>query len=477
MPLSLMDTNAFIDEVAQRLIDYIALKDKDGKVKPSLPMKSLRRTLDVSLPLEGNGMNSVLDDLDTYIHQSVKTHKPEFMNPLWGGLSLPALAGEIIAAATNNSMYTFELSPMGTLIEQALIERMCEMVGFPDGFGTMTTGGSNGNMLGMLCAREHAIPGSTKRGFDGSKMVAFVSEESHYSVLMSANVIGIGHQNVVKVRCDEDGRMVPESLIEEIRFARQEGFQPFCVIATSGTTVRGAFDPIEPLAEIAHQEGLWLHVDAAWGGTCMFSATHRHLMDGVEKADSICWDAHKMMGIPLICSTFLVKRPAVLRSLCDHVSVAHYLFHQDAESDDLGRYSLQCGRRNDALKLWIEWRVRGDSGWAKLVEMHMDNAAYLEAGVESNPHLEMMSSRMWTNVCFRYTNENAPLEPNALNIELRKRLLDEGRFMISRSNIGEDVILRPVLSNENVTHDSIDELLARIVHHGEEIVRGIPPTN
>ena len=477
MPLSLMDTNAFIDEVAQRLIDYIALKDKDGKVKPSLPMKSLRRTLDVSLPLEGNGMNSVLDDLDTYIHQSVKTHKPEFMNPLWGGLSLPALAGEIIAAATNNSMYTFELSPMGTLIEQALIERMCEMVGFPDGFGTMTTGGSNGNMLGMLCAREHAIPGSTKRGFDGSKMVAFVSEESHYSVLMSANVIGIGHQNVIKVRCDEDGRMIPESLIEEIRFARQEGFQPFCVIATSGTTVRGAFDPIEPLAEIAHQEGLWLHVDAAWGGTCMFSATHRQLMDGVEKADSICWDAHKMMGIPLICSTFLVKRPEVLRSLCDHVSVAHYLFHQDAESDDLGRYSLQCGRRNDALKLWIEWRVRGDSGWAKLVEMHMDNAAYLEAGVESNPHLEMMSSRMWTNVCFRYTNENAPLDPNALNIELRKRLLDEGRFMISRSNIGEDVILRPVLSNENVTHDSIDELLARIVHHGEEIVRGIPPTN
>ena len=300
-----MDTEAFINEVTQRLINYIALKDEDGKVKPSLPMKSLRRTLDVTLPLEGHGMNRVLDDLDTYIQQSVKTHKPEFMNPLWGGLSLPALAGEMIASATNNSMYTFELSPMGTLIEQALIERMCEMVGFSDGFGTMTTGGSNGNMLGMLCAREQAIPGSTKLGFDGTKMVAFVSEESHYSVLMSANVIGIGHQNVIKVRCDDDGRMVPESLIEEIRFARNEGFQPFCVIATAGTTVRGAFDPIESLAEIAHQEGLWLHVDAAWGGTCMFSAAHRQLMDGVEKADSVCWDAHKMMGIPLICSTFL----------------------------------------------------------------------------------------------------------------------------------------------------------------------------
>jgi len=107
----------------------------------------------------------------------------------------------------------------------------------------------------------------------------------------------------------------------------------------------------------------------------------------------------------------------------------------------------------------------------------MDNAAYLEAGVEAHPNLEMMSSRMWTNVCFRYKHQDSPLDSNQLNIELRKRLLDEGRFMISRSNIGEDVILRPVLSNENVTRESIDKLLARILHHGEEIIRGIPATN
>ena len=124
-------------------------------------------------------------------------------------------------------MYTFELSPIATLIEQTVLKRMCEIVGFPDGFGTLTTGGSNGNMIGMLCAREHSIPGSTKTGFDGSKMVAFVSAESHYSVLMAANVIGIGHQNVIKVRCDENGCMRPESLREEIDFAIKEGLTPF----------------------------------------------------------------------------------------------------------------------------------------------------------------------------------------------------------------------------------------------------------
>ena len=472
-----MDTEAFINEISHRLIEYINSKDQTERVNPSLSPNSLKRTLDVSVPIEGLGVQSALDDLDSFIKNSVKTHRAEFMNPLWGGLSLPALAGEIIAAATNNSMYTFELSPIATLIEQTVLKRMCEIVGFPDGFGTMTTGGSNGNMIGMLCAREYAIPGSTKTGFDGSNMVVFVSAESHYSVLMAANVIGIGHQNVIKVRCDDDGRMIPSSLREEVAFATKEGLRPFCVVATSGTTVRGAFDPLSEIADIAHENNLWFHVDAAWGGTCMFSPTHRILMDGIEKADSLCWDAHKMMGLPLICSTFLIKRPEILRTLCGHAEVAHYLFHDEAEDDDLGRYSLQCGRRNDALKLWLEWRVRGDAGWSSMVDQYMDYASHLEELIVKHPSLELMSSRMWTNVCFRYSPKGTDIKLNELNVELRNRLIREGLFMVSRSNIGDDVILRPVISNQNVTLKSLDGFVDSVLRHGEEIVRGLPPTS
>lgn len=467
------DTATFIDEVTRRIVAHINAKDQPGRVNPSSSLDSMRRTLDLSLPLQGYGTDGVLDDLDTYIANSVKTNRSEFMNPLWGGLSLPALAGEMIAAATNNSMYTYELSPMGTLIEQTLIKRMNEMVGFSDGFGTFTTGGSNGNMLGMLCAREQMIPGSTKTGFDGRTMAVFVSAEAHYSVLMSSNVIGIGHQNIIKVACDDDGRMRAESLREEIDFARREGMQPFCVVATAGTTVRGAFDPIDELADVAHEEGMWLHVDAAWGGTCLFSSTHAALMNGVQKADSICWDAHKMMGVPLMCSVFLIKDANILRRLCDHTNVAHYLFHSEAAQDDLGRYSLQCARRNDALKLWIEWRVRGDEGWGAMVDQHMADADYLETAVNAHPSLEMMSTRSWTNVCFRY-NTGVEADVNALNAELRQRLLQEGSFMVSRSNIGEDVVLRMVLVNQEVTRDSLDRFLERVVHHGDEILRGIP---
>ena len=156
------------------------------------------------------------------------------------------------------------------------------------------------------------------------------------------------------------------------------------MIATSGTTVRGSFDPLDKLSEICHQREIWLHVDAAWGGSCLFSTEHASLMAGVEWADSVCWDAHKLMGVPLICSTFLIKEPKHLRKVCSHGGAAHYLFHEETESDDLGRLSLQCGRRNDALKLWLAWREKGDAGWARMVEKYSSLAQYLENKV--NPH-------------------------------------------------------------------------------------------
>ena len=426
----------------------------------------------MSLPLEGLGLDNTLDDIDRFLKHSVKTNQPGFMNPLWGGFNIAAFAGEVIATLSNNSMYTYELSPMASLIEQALIKRMCEMVGFSDGNGTLTTGGSNGNMIGMMCARYMIDPLGQQRGFDSKNLVCFVSEESHYSVLMAANVLGIGFDNVVKVSCDLDGRMRIDKLEEEVQRSRINGQTPFCVIATSGTTVRGAFDPLKEIAELCSNQKLWLHVDAAWGGSCLFSNKLRKLMDGVELADSVCWDAHKMMGLPLVCSAFLIKQPEILRKICSHGNFAHYLFLGDAEDVDLGRISLQCGRRNDALKLFLAWREKGDAGWARLVENYVELADYFQSKIENHSSLEMMSSRVWSNVCIRYTANG--IEHNVLNKELRDRLVKSGKFMISQSKIRENIILRPVIANSSVGKKTIDELIDEITRIGDDIVRGIP---
>jgi glutamate/tyrosine decarboxylase-like PLP-dependent enzyme len=469
-----MELESFIGAIADRIIEYLSASDEPGKVSNPVPHASLAKTSDLKLPLEGNGIDAVLDDIDAYLLSCVKTNRPEFMNPLWGGINTAALAGEIISTLTNTSMYTYELAPLATLIEQTLVQRMGELVGFLDGAGTLTTGGSNGNMLGMLCARQVMVPTSTQTGIDGRSLVAYVSSEAHYSVLMAANVIGIGHQNVIKVACDSNGCMQPEALQDEINRTRREGRTPFCVISTAGTTVRGAFDPIRQIGDVAHSEGIWHHVDAAWGGCSQFSAQHSSLMDGVEFADSVCWDAHKMMGIPLICSAFLVKDSEVLARVCAHGNVAHYLFHEESRNIDAGRYSLQCGRRNDALKLWLAWRECGDAGWAAQVERYMELASHLESLVLAHPHLEMMSTRMWTNVCFRLNPDGFEGDLNDLNSEVRKRVMHNGNFMISRSNIGDDVIFRAVIANPKISSNSLERLVEEISLLNEEVVRGLP---
>ncbi|MCS5533797.1 MAG: PLP-dependent decarboxylase [Candidatus Poseidoniaceae archaeon] len=469
-----MEVEDFIDALSSRVVKYLEDANSPGKVVEFLPPKSLAKTSDINLPLEGRGINSVLDDIDNYLRSSVKTNRAEFMNPLWGGVSLAGLAGELIANLSNTSMYTYELAPLATLIEQTIISRVGELIGFPQCGGSLTTGGSNGNMLGMLCARQAMLPTSTQSGFDGREMVVFVSEEAHYSVLMAANVLGIGHRNVIKIRCDSDGKMKPSSLEDEIEFAKKEGRVPFCVVATAGTTVRGSFDPIKEIADIAHREGLWYHIDAAWGGSCLFSNELNSLMSGCDLADSVCWDAHKMLGMPLICSLFVVKDKSVLGRVCAHGDSAHYLFHTDTEDVDLGRYSLQCGRRNDALKLWLAWREKGDAGWARMVEKYASLAQYLENKVNQETCLTMMSSRQWTNVCFRFDPQQDDVDLNALNGEIRERIMQDGKFMFSKANIGDDVILRLVISNPKVSERTLDALVTEIITVGYDVVNNIP---
>ncbi len=469
-----MEADAFLDEVLSRVNAFLQQSQHVDHIRSTETHQSLNRTSDLKLPLEGRGIDSALDDIEMVLRNSVHTTAPGFMNPLWGGLSVASIAGELVTAATNTAMYTYEIAPIATLIETTILKRMAELADFGTSQGTLTTGGSNGNLLGLLCARQSKNHLSSRSGFDGQKMVAFVSEESHYSFSIASNVIGIGHANLVKVRCNEQGQMRPDSLQEEIERALNNGQTPFAVLATSGTTVRGSFDPLRDIASVAHQYDLWMHVDAAWGGSCLFSPQHRSLMDGIELADSFCWDAHKMMGIPLICSAFIVKNAEVLRSVCSTGKEAHYLYHDTGENVDLGRYSLQCGRRNDALKLWLAWREIGDAGWASMLERFMGLADYLQNRVNEHDALEMVSDRMWTNVCFRYVGTAPEENLNQINAELRERLIRDGRFMVSRSTVNEQIILRSVIANRNISEESLDAFLDCVVSLGKDIERGLP---
>ncbi|MBL72274.1 MAG: glutamate decarboxylase [Euryarchaeota archaeon] len=462
----------FLESVLAEVLAHLE-PPKDGRIRHEWSPSSLRKTTDLDLPLVGAGLDRVLDDIRTYLSQAVRTDQPGFMNPLWGGLTPEGLAGELVTAATNTSMYTYEIAPLASLIETAVLDRMRQHLRMPTGAGTLTTGGSNGNLMGVLCARQAALPASGHDGFDGRSWCMFVSKEAHYSVAMAANVLGLGRANLIKVDTDGHGRMDPSALDHAIRREANLGRRPLCVVATSGTTVRGAFDSIDGIADVCETHGVWLHVDAAWGGSCLFSTTHRHLMDGVERADSVCWDAHKMMGLPLVCSAFIVKRADVLRAACAHGNEAHYLFHDDAEDQDLGRLSLQCGRRNDALKLFLAWRSRGDAGWGALVDQYMDLAGHLAERVRNEPDLELVGEPTWTNVCFRHVPGGLPHLGEAIdahNAALRAALLEEGKFMVSRADLDQRVVLRSVIANPAVEASTLDDL----VDHVLRLARTLP---
>src|SRR5690606_7150456 len=241
---------------------------------------------------------------------SVRTGHPHFHNQLYGGFNFWAFLGEVITALTSTSMATFEVAPMATLIEQTLVDKMSQLAGFrahgESGEGIMLTGGSNANFVAMLAARNSLFPHSKEQG-NPSGLVAFCSSEAHYSFSKAANMLGLGTRQLWPVTADRHGKMIPSQLERMINLAKEQGLKPVFVAATAATTVKGAFDALSGLAKSCRNHSVWFDVDGAWGGSALLTPTVARLMRGCHEADSLTWDAHKLMHIPVIASFILFK--------------------------------------------------------------------------------------------------------------------------------------------------------------------------
>ena len=434
------------------------------KIRSQNSFEELKENLGNITPEYPNQNEIILEAIKKYIQTSVKTKDERYMQSLWGGNHITAILGEVLVASTNTSMYTFDTAPSATVIEKSIISKLLQLIGWQEGDGVFTSGGSNGNLLGLLCARNYSYPEYSKIGNRNRRFQIFISKESHYSVENAARIIGIGTENIIEINCNHDGEMDPEDLEKKIQESIQSSFTPFCVVATAGTTVRGCFDPIDKIANICKKFDIWLHLDAAWGGAVLFSEKHRMLLEGIERTNSICFDPHKLMGVPLICSTFLVNNPQQLREISSCVKDPSYLFHGEDTKFDLGKISLACGRRADAIKLWLTWLSIGTKGWGERVDYCIELAKYLENLVVKHPQLELMSSRKFTNVCFRWRPKHMSNkeEINNLNFKLRQKLVAKGNFMISSAQLGDTQILRPVIAHTTIQKSTLNELIIEI---------------
>lgn len=475
----------FLEEISKIATKYVAEQtDSRSKVVDFHLPHQLMAAIGNSFELDENprDLEQLLSDCRETLKYSVRTGHPHYVSRLSTGLDIVGLAGEWITAAANSNMGTYDVAPVFTLMEKMVLQRMLDMVYFTEGEGIFAPGGSISNLYAILCARHNACPEIKTKGMQhGEQFVIFTSKRCHYSIKKAAIILGIGLQNVVEIETDNRGRMLTDALEAAIVETLNDGKRPLMVNATSGTTVLGAYDVINDVADICENHGVWLHVDAAYGGGVLFSKNHRHLMDGIERADSLTWNPHKMMCAPLQCSAILLRKKGILEEV--NQIGAEYIFQKDKVYDtsfDTGDKAIQCGRRNDVFKLWLMWRSKGDSGFGEQIDKNFRVARYLLEKLKQRPDFQLVQEEFdGPNVCFWYFPEQLkrlkdPVERNRklhlLAPKLMGQLIENGTVIIQFQTLGDlPNFFRIVITNPLIAEEDINFIVDEIDRAGREI--------
>lgn len=443
--------------------------------------RDLAKILDLHAPERAGGSEAFIENVQSLFKFSVNTWHQGFLQKLYGSTDAPGVAAELVLAALNQNVHVYEAAPVLTIVEKHVTRELALLFGFvgADAGGISTQGGSASNTTSIVIARNTLFP-ETKLGGNsagGARLVLFTSEHGHYSLEKAAQMLGLGSSAVVSVAVQRDGAMDPDALDQAVKKAKSDGHRPFYVNATAGTTVLGSYDPIEPIAEVCKAHGLWLHIDASWGGAAIFSPSHKHKLAGSHLAQSIAINPHKMMGVPLTCSFLLSSDLRTFHSA--NTLPANYLFHgptpeSPADMYDLADLTLQCGRRGDSLKLYLSWVYHGTEGYQKQIDNAFDTAAYLAELVDNHKDLVLISSKppLCTQVCFFYAKDGRLAGDGAINSRVTqkivKSLLPRG-FLIDYASVDDrGQFMRPVI-HRKTTKETVELLVQAATDSGSAV--------
>lgn len=430
------------------------------------------------LPLNGSGAEPALEGLaKAFTAGAADPADPTCVAHLHTPPLALAVAADLVAGVLNSSLDSWDQAPSGSHVEAQVIEALCGLAGYDPAVasGAVTSGGTESNLTGLLLAREHALANAlgahpVATGIPAEmhgRLRILCSETTHFSVARAAGVLGLGEDSVVGVPLDRDHRMNPQALRSLLVDLRARGDLPVAVVATAGTTDLGVIDPLAELAEVATEHDTWLHVDAAYGGGALFSEQLAPLLAGIEHADSVAIDLHKLGWQPVAAGVLLAQRASAFDPMERRVA---YLNTSDDEvagfASRLGR-SLRTTRRPDALKIAVTFRALGRRGLGELVDTCHARANHAAASVRENPRLELYRDPVLTTVIFRYRPDSAG-DPDAINAELRRALLRNGRAVVGRTELDGAVWLKLTLLNPNTTEPEVDAVLAEVIAAAEE---------
>lgn len=468
-----------IDALADQLARWHA---GDGPALPWRDPAEARRSWAATLPggpgaagavgpaaavAPGLGAGALVEDLLGAARASTALAHPHVMGHQVPPPLPAAVLAEAVAALLNNGIGVAEMGPAGVPIELAVIDWMCRRLGLPAGAGgVMTSGGSLGNLTALLAMRQARAGYDTWRegAHAGPPLAVVVSADAHYSIARAVRIMGWGDGGAIAAPVDAHHRMTAAAVRGALEGAGAR--RVIGVVAVAGSTATGAFDPLDELAELAAERGLWLHVDAAHGGGASLSAALRGKLRGIERADSIVWDAHKMMMMPALVTAVLFRRePDAYAAFAQQAS---YLFAAGAPEAawwDLGQRSLECTKRMMALEVWACLRTHGEALFGEIVERQHALAGELARRIAAAPDFELALEPESNIVCFRHlpspgaTLGATPLDLDAHNRALRARVVADGRFYIVGAELPRGYFLRSTLMNPLIEARDLADLL------------------
>lgn len=466
------------------LVDYL-VSVRERPVAPATSAAELRDALAEPVPAEGRDFASLLQAFREVVVPGTRHHgHPRFFGYVSApGTAIAAIA-DLIASGLNANLPAWRSSPAPVELERLTIDWIRQLLGCPPGTGGLfLSGGSMANLTALAAARHrHCGPEVTARGMaaHGAPLRIYTSAQAHHSIHKSAALLGIGRDAVREIPVDGRFRMDTGELDRAIERDRAAGADPFCVVASAGTVVTGAVDPIAGTAAVARRHGLWLHVDACYGGFARLAPSTAGLFDGLAEADSIALDPHKWLYLPADCGCLLYRKPARARGAfalgADYTRVMQ---SEPAEAFAFWDYGPELTRRFRALKVWMTLAFAGTRAIGEAVESNLDCARYAADLIEGSDDLELLAPVQLSIFCFRYRPPGTPDGPelDQLNERIMLALQQDGSSYLSNADIRGRFALRGCVLNYRTTRQDMRTLLDDVRRVATEVSGTADRTN
>lgn len=485
------ELDILLDQLKPQIIEYVRKADPNssdydptslGKyyepayLKSQFLLNEQGEERDLKNPIENH--QQLFDIITKVLEYSVNTWNPGFLDKLYASNQPIGVVSDLILSLLNTNSHVYTVSPVLSIIENYIGKKYANLFFENTTCGGLTfPGGSWSNIHSLQMARSLKYPDTKLNGNENYKFAIYTSKHCHYSVVKGAILLGLGSNNVFKVKILQDGSMDVEDLQATIESTINQGYTPLYINATAGTTVFGSYDPFLEISKIAKKYNVHFHIDGSWGGNIVFSENQRYKLNGCQYADSITVNPHKMLGVANTCSFLLIPNVGDFQTSMS--LKAPYLFHgreNDEENYDLADGTMGCGRRADSFKFYMSWLYYGSQGLQARIDHAFAIMEYFVSSIKQDNRFELViDNPQCLQVCFYYTPENfTSVDKTPVTRFISRELHSQGKYLIDfspnpDSNDQKGEFFRVVFNSPILTNEIIDDLINSIVTTGQKM--------